>query len=95
MPSHPLYTVVGDIAHNQQSFSGQELVPEWMTPGEKAANLGLYLWRQAMPSLLGSWSYDKLAWRLSAVSLMTGWAVPRAKWEAVLDAVLGPEAPQH
>jgi hypothetical protein len=87
MPSHPAFTVASDIMQNRESFSGRELLPEWMGPAEKASNLGKYLWRQAAPSLLGSWSSDKLMAAFSGELDRMG--RPRAKWEAVLDTMLG------
>ena len=87
MPSHPLFTVASDLYHNREGFSGMELMPDWMDPWEKAKALGGYLWRQAMPSLFGSYSSDKLVSAFSGGLDRQG--RPRSKWEALLDTMLG------
>lgn len=87
LPSHPLFNIASDLYQNQEGFSGKKLISDWQTPGQKAETLTGYLWRQAMPSLAGSWSWDKLQAAFSGELDRLG--RPRSKWEAVLDTIFG------
>jgi len=88
LPSHPLFITVAEVAFNEILFTGQELTVQDLDEGsEYLKKLGTQIWRQAAPSLAGSYSYNKL---ISAVYGERDWALrERSVGEAVFDVFFG------
>jgi hypothetical protein len=88
LPSHPLLIAGGEIAFNEILFTGQKLTVKDLDEGlDYWKKIGTQLWRQAMPSLLGSYSYNKL---MSAMHGEKDWAMrERSVGEAVFDVFFG------
>jgi diguanylate cyclase (GGDEF)-like protein len=87
LPSHPLYVTVAEVGFDTIMFTGQPLTKEWMNTGDYSKELGKEVWRQAMPSLAGSYSWNKL---MAAAKGEKDWAGrDRSFPEAVFDVFLG------
>lgn len=88
LPSHPLYVVSAEIAFNEVLFTGQPLTVKGVDEGmDYAKKIGTQIWRQAAPSLVGSYSYNKL---MAAIYGEKDWALrDRSIGEAVFDVFLG------
>jgi len=88
LPSHPLYVAVAEIAFNEVLFTGQELTTKDVDTGsDYLKKIGIQLWRQAVPSLAGSYSYNKL---MAAYKGEVDWALrDRSLPEAMFDVFLG------
>jgi len=87
LPTHPLLTVA-EVAFNEVLFTGQELTLKDIDTGsEYLKKIGTQIWRQAAPSLAGSYSYNKL---MSALRGERDWALrERSVGEAVFDVFFG------
>jgi len=88
LPSHPLYTIVAEVAFNEILFTGQKLTEKDLDEGsEYLKRIGAEIWRQAAPSLAGSYSYNKF---MSALYGEKDWAQrERSVGEAVFDVFFG------
>lgn len=88
LPNHPLYVSVGEVAFNEILFTGQELTSEGLDEGwDYWGKIAKQIWRQAAPSLAGSYSYNKL---MTAYTGERDWALrDRSLSEAVFDVFFG------
>ncbi len=88
LPSHPAYTAIAEIAFNEIMFTGQDLTNKDLDEGaDYWKKIGTQIWRQAMPSLAGSYSYNKL---MAAMKDEKDWAGrERSVEEAVFDVFFG------
>ena len=88
LPSHPLYISIAEIAFNEIMFTGQDLTKKDIDEGsDYLKKIGTQLWRQAMPSLAGSYSFNKL---MAAYKGEPDWALrERSMPEAIFDVFLG------
>jgi hypothetical protein len=87
LPSHPLYITVAEVGFDEVMFTGEELNKEWYTKTDYAKALGKEVWRQAMPLLAGSYSWNKL---MAAARGEKDWAGrERDLPEAVFDVFFG------
>jgi len=87
MPNHPAYVIPAEWGFNEVFFTGQDLLLESDTWEEKSAKIGKQIWRQLVPSLAGSYSYNKI---MSAWKGERDWALrDRSLGEAMFDAFLG------
>lgn len=88
LPNNPLFIVPAEIGMNRVMFTGRDLTDNDLDQGgEYALEIGKHIWRQAMPSLAGSWSYNKL---MAAYYGDTDWAGrERSMTEAIFDVALG------
>ena len=88
LPSHPFYISVAEVAFNEILFTGQELTAKDIDVGsEYWKKIGKQFWRQAVPSLAGSYSYNKL---MAAYKGEVDWAMrDRSLTEAVFDTFFG------
>jgi len=88
LPSHPLWITVGEVAFNEILFTGQKLTEKDLDTGsEYFKKIGKQIWRQAMPTLAGSYSYNKL---MSSLYGEKDWAQrERSVGEAVFDVFFG------
>ncbi|MCK4328798.1 hypothetical protein KAX02_03040 [candidate division WOR-3 bacterium] len=88
LPSHPLYIAVAEVAFNEILFTGQELTAKDIDEGsDYLKKIGIQMWRQAVPSLAGSYSYNKL---MAAYKGEVDWALrDRSFPEAIFDVFFG------
>jgi len=88
LPNHPAWVAVGELAFNEILFTGEELTDKELDTGvDYWKRIGTQMWRQAMPSLAGSYSYNKL---MSALHGEKDWAQrERSVGEAVFDVFFG------
>jgi len=87
LPSHPGYLTLAEIGFDEVMFTGQPLSREWHTKTDYAKEIGKEVWRQAMPLLAGSYSWNKL---MSAAYGGKDWAGrDRSLGEAVFDVFFG------
>jgi len=88
LPNHPLYTVIAEVAFNEVLFTGEKLTEKDLDTGsEYIKRIGTEIWRQAMPSLAGSYSYNKF---VSAFYGELDWMRrERSIGEAVFDVFFG------
>ncbi|MCK4816190.1 hypothetical protein KA005_10515, partial [bacterium] len=88
LPNHPFYVFVAEVAFNEIFFTGQALTDKELDEGLPYwTKLGTQLWRQAMPSLAGSYSFNKL---MAAYKGERDWALrERSMTEAIFDVFFG------
>jgi len=88
LPSHPVYVGIAEIAFNEILFTGQDLTVKDLDEGaDYWKKIGTQIWRQAMPSLAGSYSYNKL---MAAFKEERDWrGRERSVEEAVFDVFFG------
>jgi len=88
LPSHPLYVAITEIYMNEIAFTGQELTIKDVDSGsDYMMKIGTQIWRQAAPSLAGSYSYNKL---MAAYKGEKDWALrDRSLPEAIFDVFFG------
>ena len=88
LPTHPAWVVLGEIAFNEILFTGRDLTIEDLDEGSDYwKKIGTQLWRQAVPSLAGSYSYNKI---MSAMKSERDWrGRERSIEEAVFDVFFG------
>jgi hypothetical protein len=87
MPSHPLYITIAEVGFDEVMFTGEPLSKEWYDKSDYAKAIATQIWRQAMPSLAGSYSWNKL---MSAFYGEKDWAGrDRSIGEAVFDVFFG------
>jgi len=88
LPNHPLFVTVAEIAFNEILFTGEELTAKGVDEGSDYFKaLGVQIWRQALPSLAGSYSFNKL---MTAYKGERDWAGrDRSLTEAIFDVFLG------
>lgn len=88
LPSHPLWITIAEIGFNEVMFTGQELTIKDIDEGsEYWKKIGTQIWRQAAPSLAGSYSFNKL---MAAIKGEKDWALrERSVPEAIFDVFLG------
>ena len=88
LPTHPLWVVIAEIGFNEILFTGQDLTIKDLDEGSDYwKKIGTQLWRQAMPSLAGSYSYNKI---MSAMKGERDWAGrDRSIEEAIFDVFFG------
>jgi len=88
LPSNPLWIGIGEIAFNEIMFTGQELtIDDLDGRSDYLKRIGTQIWRQAMPSLAGSYSFNKL---MTAYKGEKDWAGrDRSVTEAIFDVFFG------
>jgi len=88
LPNHPAYVFVAEVGFDQIFFTGQDLTDKELDEGLPYwTKLGEQLWRQAMPSLAGSYAYNKL---MAAYKGEKDWALrDRSITEAAFDVFFG------
>jgi len=87
LPSNPVFTLAAEIASNTVLFTGQELTSEVDEGSDYWKKIGKQVWRQAVPSLAGSYSSNKL---MAAYTGEKDWALrERSLPEAVFDVFFG------
>ncbi|MBA7687171.1 hypothetical protein ES703_95631 [subsurface metagenome] len=88
LPNHPFYVFTAEVAFNEIFFTGQELTDKELDEGSAYwRKLGTELWRQAMPSLALSYSFNKL---MAAYKGERDWALrERSMTEAIFDVFFG------
>jgi hypothetical protein len=88
LPNHPLYVTAAEIGFNRVFFTGQELTIKDVDEGSDYwKKIGTQVWRQFLPSLAGSYSYDKF---MSAIHGERDWqGRERDLTETIFDVFLG------
>ncbi|MFW5930979.1 MAG: hypothetical protein ACOCQI_04420 [Desulfosalsimonas sp.] len=87
MPSHPLFITVAEVGFDEIMFTGEPLSREWHDTSDYMKAVGKQVWRQMMPQLAGSYSWNKL---MAAATGEKDWAGrDRSMAEAVFDTFFG------
>lgn len=87
MPNMPFYMIPAEWGFNEVFFTGQELILKSDDWTEASAKIGKQVWRQLVPSLAGSYGYNKI---MAAWHGERDWAFrDRSLGEALFDSFLG------
>jgi len=87
MPNMPFYMIPAEVGFNEVFFTGQELILKSDDWHEASAKIGKQVWRQLVPSLAGSYGYNKV---MAAWHGDRDWAMrDRSLGEALFDSFLG------